>query len=156
MVFIPSKRLRTHSKKSCGQSMAEFALILPVILLIVLVAVDFGRAFYAWVTVTNATRVAANYAAGLPDDTYPSADYSALVQGETPDDSICPVVINTYNPAFIDGPDTGTFAKDVGDSAQVSVSCTFRVLTPVIGAIVGNAITIGARSTFPIRVGATP
>jgi hypothetical protein len=132
----------------------ELALILPVLLLIVMFAVDFGRVFYAWVTVTNATRVAANYAAAYPDKPYPHAEYDALVLGETPDDSVCPVVIDTYNPTFIDGLDAGTSNHDMGDSAQVSVSCTFRILTPIIGSILSNTVTVGSQSTFPIRPGA--
>ena len=114
---------------------------------------DFGRAFYSWVTITNATRVAANYAAANPTEAYPNGTYTALVQGETPDDSICPVVANTYNPTFIDGPDAGTSSKDQGDSARASVSCSFRILTPVIGSILSNAVTMSASSTFPIRKG---
>jgi Flp pilus assembly protein TadG len=136
--------------------MVELALILPVLLLIVLVAVDFGRVFYSWITVTNASRVAASYASGEANATYPNAKYTALVQAETPDDAICPVVANTYDPDYIDGPDAGTFAGDVGDSVRVSVSCTFRMLTPIIGSILSNSITVGSESTFPVRSGATP
>jgi hypothetical protein len=100
--------------------------------------------------------VAANYAAANPNASYPNADYTALVQGETPDDAICPVVINTYTPTFIDGPDDGTSSRDLGDSARVSVSCNFRVLTPIIGAILSNSVIVGASATFPIRPGVQP
>ncbi|MEX0710418.1 MAG: TadE/TadG family type IV pilus assembly protein [Chloroflexota bacterium] len=128
----------------------ELALVLPVLLLIVMFALDFGRAFYSWVTITNATRVGANYAASHPGDTYPNDDYTSAVQAEALN-AICPVVAGTYNPSFIDGPDAGTFNRDLGDSAQVSVSCTFKILTPVIGSIVGNGLVMSASSTFPIR-----
>jgi Flp pilus assembly protein TadG len=144
---------RSRPDGSRGQSLVELALILPVILLIVMFALDFGRAFYSWVTVTNAARVAANYAAANPNKAYPNASYSSLVQAETPDDGICPVLVNTYNPTFIDGPDAGVFDRDMGDSARVSVSCTFRILTPIVGSILTNAITVGSQATFPIRPG---
>jgi hypothetical protein len=52
---------------------------------------------------------------------------------------------------FIDGPDAGTFKRDLGDSAQVAVSCSFRILTPIVGSIVGNGLNMSASSTFPIR-----
>jgi hypothetical protein len=113
-------------------------------------ALDFGRVFYSWVTITNATRVGANFAASNPDDTYPNADYTAAVQAEALN-AICPVVAGTFNPNFIDGPDAGSFARDLGDSVRVSIQCNFRVLTPVIGSVIGNAITMSASSTFPIR-----
>lgn len=149
----PNGRSPGRAAGSPGQSLVELALILPVLLLVVMFALDFGRAFYSWVTVTNAARVAANYAAANPDKTYPNAAYTTLVQNETPDDAVCPVVANTFNPTYIDGPDAGTFSRDMGDSARVSVSCTFRMLTPIIGAVLTNSITIGSQTTFPIRPG---
>ena len=118
-------------------------------------AIDFGRVFYSWVTVTNASRVGADYAANNPNDAYPNAAYSAIVQAETPDDSVCPVVANTFDPQYVDGPDAGTFNRNLGDSVHVSVSCTFRVLTPIIGSVLNNTFTIGYRTTFPLRSGAT-
>ena len=46
-----------------GQSLAEFALILPVLMIIVLGTVDLGRVFFAYISVTNAARNGAQYAA---------------------------------------------------------------------------------------------
>ena len=40
----------------------EFALLLPLLVLIVLGTVDFGRAFFAYVSVTNAARNGADFA----------------------------------------------------------------------------------------------
>ncbi len=42
-------------------------IVLPVLLLIVLAALDFGRVFMGWVVLNNAARVAANYAAANPN-----------------------------------------------------------------------------------------
>lgn len=39
-----------------GQSLVEFAMVLPLLLVIMFGIVDFGRVFFSWVTVTNATR----------------------------------------------------------------------------------------------------
>lgn len=146
------RRLKRRSprRNARGQSLVELALVLPVLLLIVMFALDFGRAFYSWVTITNATRVGANYAASHPDEVYPNNDYRDAVQAEALN-AICPVVPGTYNPTFIDGPDAGTFNRDLGDSAQVAVSCSFRILTPIVGTIVGYGLNMSASSTFPIR-----
>ena len=149
---IPFLSRHHHRHRSRGQSLVELALILPVILLIVMFAVDFGRAFYSWVTITNATRVGANYAAANPNDAYPNAPYTALVQAEALN-AICPIT-GTFNPTFLDGSDAGTATKNLGDSARVAVSCNFRVLTPVIGSILSNTVQISASSAFPIRTGA--
>ena len=130
------------------------ALILPVVLLIVMMALDFGRAFYSWVTIINVTRVGANYAAFNPIDTYPNATYTGLLNFEvTPLNAICPITGPT-TPTFIDGPDVGTNDKNLGDSARLDLSCNFRILTPVIGSILTGQVKMSASTTFPIRTGA--
>jgi Flp pilus assembly protein TadG len=45
-----------------GQSLVEFALILPVLLILMLGTIDFGRVYFAYVSVTNAARNGAQYA----------------------------------------------------------------------------------------------
>jgi Flp pilus assembly protein TadG len=44
-----------------GQSMVEFALILPVMVLIIAGIFDLGRAFYSTITITNAAREGARF-----------------------------------------------------------------------------------------------
>ena len=64
---LPSRRKAGQPKdRSRGQSMVEFALVIPLILLLMLIAIDFGRVFLGWVGLNNAARVAANYAAMHP------------------------------------------------------------------------------------------
>ena len=61
------RRLRTAAargrhKSMRGQTLLEFALVAPVFLLIVCGIIDFGRLFYAQMTVQNALREAGRYA----------------------------------------------------------------------------------------------
>ncbi|MEA3325890.1 MAG: TadE family protein [Chloroflexota bacterium] len=46
-----------------AQSLVEFALVLPMLLLLILGAMDFGRMFYTKMVLTNAAREGANYLA---------------------------------------------------------------------------------------------
>ena len=46
-----------------GQALVEFALMIPLLLLLIINAVNFGAFIYAWITVADAARAAANYAA---------------------------------------------------------------------------------------------
>ncbi|MDY7040976.1 MAG: TadE/TadG family type IV pilus assembly protein, partial [Chloroflexota bacterium] len=48
--------------KQKGQSLLEFALILPVLLLMTFMLIEVGRIFQAYVTVQNAARIGARYA----------------------------------------------------------------------------------------------
>lgn len=50
-----------RSLSSAGQSALELAIILPVLLLLLLAAADFGRALYVSVAVQNAARAGAQY-----------------------------------------------------------------------------------------------
>jgi Flp pilus assembly protein TadG len=52
-------RVRRRSAKSRGQSIAEFALILPVMLAFVGLTIDFARVFQVWITLESAVRDAA-------------------------------------------------------------------------------------------------
>jgi hypothetical protein len=54
---------RPHEESQRGQTLVEFALILPLFLLMFFAMVDFGRGFYSWLLVTNAAREGARVAA---------------------------------------------------------------------------------------------
>lgn len=51
-----------------GQSLVELSIVLPVLLILLLGAVDFGRLYYASVTVAGAARNGAQYASENPED----------------------------------------------------------------------------------------
>ncbi|MBI5669051.1 MAG: pilus assembly protein [Chloroflexi bacterium] len=61
-----------------GQTLAEFAITLPIVLLLMFGIIEFGRIFQAWVTLQNAARTAARYAStGQFYDRY-QMDFSKL------------------------------------------------------------------------------
>lgn len=135
-----------------GQALVELALTLPVLLLIALVVIDFGRLFLGWVNLQNMARVAANYAAQYPDawstaNPNPSAQAQYVLEIQNDASTInCALPSSVPTPSF-----SGTAA--LGQDASVVLTCQFQVLTPVISAIVGNPVTLGASAVFPIRVG---
>ncbi len=51
-----------RGKGGRGQALIEFALVLPLLLLLIFNLVNFGAFVYAWITVANAARAAAQYA----------------------------------------------------------------------------------------------
>lgn len=55
---------RTHS----GQELAEFAVVLPLLLLVAFGVLDLGRIFHAAITITNAAREGARYAMRHSED----------------------------------------------------------------------------------------
>lgn len=134
--------------------MVEFALLAPVLLLIVMIALDFGRIFLGWVALNNMARVGAYYAAVHPDawegvgNVAHQTRYRDLMiaNGEGINCELRPAASTPPDPAFPDG-------TEVGQRAVVALTCGFGVLTPVIGLVIGNVIEVGASATFPISYG---
>ncbi len=56
------------ARRQSGQAVAELAILLPVLVLILLGCLDLGRAFSVWLTLANASREGARYACIKPDD----------------------------------------------------------------------------------------
>jgi PKD repeat protein len=133
--------------------MVEFALVLPVLLLILLLSIDFGRVFLGWVTLNNAARIAANYAASFSAGgpgltTAQLTDYRTLVVNETNGiDCAMP------SPSLIPPPSYNPSPPMVGGQATVNLSCRFDFITPLIGDMFPGGLQVGASSDFPIRSG---
>jgi len=63
------RRLLTTTR---GQSLVEFSLVLPVLLIMVFGIIDFGMGLRSYISLTNATREGARFAAvGNPAGAYP-------------------------------------------------------------------------------------
>lgn len=143
--------VRTKRPKTRGQSLAEFALTVPFALLMVLFGLDFGRVFLGWVSLNNAAREAANYAAmnpeawTLPYNLTVQAEYSRLVQTEASSIN-CTLVSPVPAPTFTGG-------TSIGAPAKVVLTCQFNLITPFIGLLTGNPIPVSASSAFPVRAG---
>jgi len=62
----PGQSREDRRRRKSAQSLTEFALILPILMLILLGVVDFGRVFYYWTSIANAAREGARYAITHP------------------------------------------------------------------------------------------
>ena len=69
-------RLRRHSRDERGVALVEFAVIAPVVMLLVFGIVEFGLAFSIKLNVETAARAGARVGSGLRDDRM--ADYNLL------------------------------------------------------------------------------
>lgn len=76
----PAPRRRRHE----GQSIVELALLTPVLLFILLIAVDFGRAYSASIEVTNAAREGAAFGSRSSENANNPSAVKDAVQADTP------------------------------------------------------------------------
>lgn len=132
-----------------GQSLVEFALVLPLILLLIMGVVDFGRGIFAFNEVSNAAREggrtgivnqtltdirsrAAAQAIALGIPTSPPASCPVLGGPPTGPAGICIAILE---PDGTVGPCSAT--PEIGCMVVVSVKTTFMALTPIIGNLMG-------------------
>jgi len=140
-------------RRSRGQSLVEFALILPVLLLIVLIGLDFGRSFLAWVGLNNAARIAANYASlhptawGTPGNATYRSVYARLVTNDF-QNAGCAAPTPIPTPAFLDAGSTA-----LGARVSVSLPCNLQLLTPLIGGFFPSGVPITGGAVFAVRGG---
>jgi Flp pilus assembly protein TadG len=78
--MMKAGRRSGRSGRRRGAAAAELALILPVLMLIVLICVDFGRFAYHQIAVNNAARAGAEYAIMNPYLSSGSTTWQAAVQ----------------------------------------------------------------------------
>ena len=129
----------------------EFALVAPLLALLLTGSIDFGRVFFSWVQLTNAARVGANYAGlhvdawGTPGNAGERAEYSTEINQEA-------AGINCQLPNPLPTP-TFPAGTGLGADSRVELSCSFSLITPLMGNLLGNPLTIRANATFPIRAG---
>lgn len=146
----PRRRFR-FSLDPRGQSLVEFAISFPVVMLMILFGIDFGRVFVGWVTLNNTIREAANFAAinpnawATPGSATARAEFTRLINAESASIN-CTLPDPLPTPTFPSG-------STIGSPAIVSITCRFSLITPIVGNILGNQINVSASASFPIRSG---
>lgn len=139
-----------HRRGSLGQSVAEFALIVPVALLLMGGALDLGRLFYARVSIENAAREGAFFGASNPRCDTPAR--SLCADPDTADWRVRNEVVGlgTLNVGFScssGGSPVAMTSCQSGDMYEASVSTGFDLVTPLLMPILGTELTLDATAT---------
>jgi len=143
-VATPSARRRSR-----GQSMVEFALVLPLMLFLMAIAVDFGRLFYAYVAVQNAAKEGALYGSRNPlcvDNSNVECPDPINVQWHIDNEASNLQFQDTDIACRAPGGALRAPINDCvnGDTYEVSVQYDFRLITPLLSSVLGNGMTLGA------------
>jgi Flp pilus assembly pilin Flp len=124
-------RSRVHGES--GAAIVEFALILPFICLMVVLMLDFGRAFNYWISTTHLAAEGARLAAV---DSAPEGNLQAYIRGKAGTEEL-----KDGGTRWIDAPlevcvNPGP-GDEVGDPVEVTVTTTYRFLPigslPLVG-----------------------
>jgi Flp pilus assembly protein TadG len=131
-----------------GQALIETALTLPLVLLLSISVVEFGRAFQCWELLTNAAREGARIAVlpGVSDSAVQTRVQTYLTNGQLTNTPTITVVRNT---SISIGAATTT-----GSTVTVTYPFTFMALRPLTllvdseSGVASNSITMHASSTM--------
>jgi hypothetical protein len=113
-----------------GQAVVEFALILPIFLIVLFLLVEFGVGFSRWIVITNSAREAARYAA-VQNDTAAVVTGAATQRAIDTSNGLLDSPDASVDVYFVDGPDDGTSVGDRGDSVVVTADLDYALITPL-------------------------
>lgn len=164
-----------------GQGLAEFAIVFPLIALLIFGIFDVGRAVYAYNTIANAAREAARIAAvnqvvpvdpnnaacheDMPVEDPANPDWSikacaaqsAIALGVQPSNVTvtysAPPPLHPGDPTLVcTAPTAGNYGGlNVGCIATVTIEYTWMPATPLISTIFSHGITVTSTSQIPIE-----
>ncbi len=127
-----------QAREERAQNLVEFALIMPVLFLLLFGILDGGRVFAAWMTVTNEAREGARFAV---------ADAVSRT----------PAVVDTYvrertkgvlDPAKLTVATTVTKGGETPTSVRVDITYQMTLVTPLIGELFPKPVLVKADSVM--------
>lgn len=123
-------KLRRLVKENKGQGLVEFALVLPILLLLLFGIVEFGRIFNVYLISKEASREGARLAIVGKSNT----EITSAAKGISGlwDPSAATVVITPTNAAD----------RKKGDAVTVAISYDVELIAPVISAILPNPFPV--------------
>ena len=146
MLKLIRRRTEKGQRDEKGQALVEFALLVPIFLMLLFAIVDFGMGFHSWITVTNSAREGARLGAV-------HATTEKII--ERVEDTTTLINEDTNMEVFV------TNAADAGgqpgESVVVKVDYDYDLITPlaslvafISGDIIGPTLTLS--STAEMRL----
>ena len=146
MLKLIRRRTEKGQRDEKGQALVEFALLVPIFLMLLFAIVDFGMGFHSWITVTNSAREGARLGAV-------HATTEKII--ERVEDTATLINEDTNMEVFV------TNAADAGgqpgESVVVKVDYDYDLITPlaslvafISGDIIGPTLTLS--STAEMRL----
>ena len=161
---LPALRRTGKARHSRGQSLVEFALVFPIIILLIMAFAEIGRAVFAFNTIANAARQGARVAAVNQladvtecDESRPIEDpYEphwsmrgcAILAGK-----VIGLTSSNITISYAAPPDTTLTCSPtlhVGCLASVTVSYHYTLTTPFVSSLIGP-FTMSQTSEMPIE-----
>ncbi|OAA93725.1 TadE/TadG family type IV pilus assembly protein [Clostridium coskatii] len=121
-----------------GQALVEFAIILPILLLIVMGIVQFGMVVNSYITIENASREGAR--AGIIGSTDQEIQYLIVTTSPNLDPKNLTVTITPSESS-----------RRSGDSLIVKVTYKYNLTVPIISSLFNNVIVLNGQTTMRVE-----
>jgi len=141
MIIMKHNRAK---QKLTGQALVEFALLLPLLLVLIISTLEFGRLFYTKIVITNAAREGAYYLATHLSDLDESTDTSPntvlAAEAEASNSGVDAITVDIT---------TGNCCKIGEYSVEVTVSTNVQDLF-FLGFVANSLSLTATRGDFPL------
>lgn len=121
-----------------GQALVEMALVLPILILILMGIIEFGRVLNAYLIITNASREGARYAAIHNTDAQIQTTVSNLTTTLNQSD-----ISVTISPSYA--------YRTSGTAVTVTVGYSVDIITPIMSAVIPNPYPLSAQTTMRVE-----
>ncbi len=130
-------RHHLHRRRDRGAAAVEFALVMPVLVMIMFGIMEFGYAFYIQSSVAAAARVGErNYAINWQTLNYNQSTATNLATSNTPDPT--KVVSSTITQT----------CSNPGDQSTLTITYQYHSLTGLLDGILGSNITLNGKASM--------
>jgi Flp pilus assembly protein TadG len=142
-MILRASRSTPPRRGHAAQALAEFALVLPIFLVMLMILMDLGRVIYAQNAITQDAHAATRFASVEAPQTTADIISKAKI--------VSPAV--DYPDSAITGEGGLWYPDGTAEGKRVVVQIELQVplLTPIVSTIVGGSITVTARSEELIR-----
>lgn len=125
-------------KEQKGQALVEFALVIPILLLIIMAIIEFGIMFNSYLVLTNASREGARLASVGGSD-FEIEERIKLVAGTLNEDNLIVIILpNEFNRAR-------------GEMVEISLKYNYQMITPIIANILSPFIDLNSSTYMRIE-----
>lgn len=143
---------RAVNLKNCsGQSLTEFALMLPLLIVVLLGVLEVAHIYQAYVTITNAAREGARYGIEHPTDNTGIKNH-AVQEGSSEIPLNTGNVNNPVCTAIASGTGVACAGAQNGDKITVTVNFNYQFITTYLFGV--GQMTISNNATMAITNGA--
>lgn len=139
------RRPAARRRRRRGQSLVEFALVVPILVLLVGTAIDAGRLYFGYVSLVNAAKEGSLFGAKSPTCDVPGVgcgdpnNVTWRVNAEAGTG-----VSQTVTCTAPDGTPRGSLGMCAeGDEYQVALTRQFDLINPAVMIVLGPSLTLG-------------